>query len=54
MIQGIIELKENDWVPRNARPKEKLSCIKSIQTTGRPANGQYIPTTTPVRMMVKS
>jgi hypothetical protein len=54
MIQDIIELKENDWVPRNARPKEQLSCTKSIQNTGRPVDRHYVPTTTPVMMMVKS
>jgi hypothetical protein len=54
MIQDIIELKENDWVPRNARPKEQLSCIKSVQNTGIPVNRQYTPTTTHVRMVVKS
>jgi hypothetical protein len=54
MIQDIIELKENDWVPRNARPKEQLSCKKSIQNTGRSVNSQYIQTTTPAMMMVKN
>jgi hypothetical protein len=54
MIQDIIELKENNWVPRNARPKEQFNSTKTVQNTGKLANSQFIPLTTPAMLMVKS
>lgn len=54
MIQDTIELKENNWVPRNARPKGQFNSTKTIQNTGKPVNKQYIPLATPVMLTVKS
>jgi hypothetical protein len=54
MIQDIIELKENNWVPRSARPKEQLNSAKTVQNTGKLVNKQFIPLTTPVMLTVKS
>jgi hypothetical protein len=56
MILDIIELKENDWVPRNARTKPTLcpnKVVTSVRKTDyRPStNVQYKPAVLP---MVKS
>jgi hypothetical protein len=33
MIQDIIELKNNDWVPINARPKQEYCNTKALSNT---------------------
>lgn len=59
MIQDTIELKENNWVPRNSRPKQESCNIRTPSNAEKPVNKQlkpvhYIPPALTTLSMVKS